>query len=157
MRTRTPDRSCAAESWRTWLALVKTVRETSGEQAQLASAAAASSANRPETLGWAFLLATVRHTHNTQQLIGTMLSDLLPGQFGRTVGRPIMAAAASQAAPRELRPRRPINNRPAGCQPAPQQMAKVRAGWFRLKKVYNSASESRLKYVSFLYFPVASV
>ena len=51
MRTGTPNLTCAAESCRTWLALVRTVRERSGARPQLASAATASNAHWQRVVG----------------------------------------------------------------------------------------------------------
>src|ERR1017187_6722736 len=77
IRTGTPNLTCAAESCRTWLALVRTVRETSGARPQLASAATASSADwqrvtglgrragRSETASRASPLTTVQSMQNT--------------------------------------------------------------------------------------------
>ena len=70
MRTGTPNLTCAAESCRTWLALVRTVRERSGARPQLVSAAKTSSAHRQrivgrgrsETPGRIFPLTIVRNT-----------------------------------------------------------------------------------------------
>jgi hypothetical protein len=68
MRTGTPNSTCAAESWRTWLVLVRTVWAGRGAQPQLAKTAKASSAHwqraagrgRLENPDRAFPLATAR-------------------------------------------------------------------------------------------------